>query len=87
LTNLGFCSSAILISTAHVDTVVPPDAAVARVHVSAQHAANDVAQVRNIVDVGQGAGDQDVSFACNMHMQTTLKQGFDDMVFMQMALI
>ena len=73
--HLSFCSSAIFIGAAHEDAVVPPAAAVARVHISAQHTANDVAQVRNIVDVGQGAGDQDVPFACNMRHAKIIKTG------------
>ena len=64
---LGFCGSPILVCAAHIDAVVAPAAAVARIHISAQHAANDVSQMRHIVDIWQGAGDQDVPFACMAH--------------------
>lgn len=55
--HLGFSCCAVLVCPAHKDGVVAPAAAVACVAVSAQHAADDVAQVRHVVHVWQGAGD------------------------------
>ena len=59
--HLGLCGSPVLIRAAHVDAVVPARLAVASVAVSAEHAADDVPKMGHIVDIGQGAGDQNVS--------------------------
>ena len=54
---LSLSGSPVLISAADVDAVVASATAVAGVHISAQHAPNDVAQVGHIVDIGQGTCD------------------------------
>ena len=59
---LGCC--AVLVGAADEHRVVAARAAVARVAVRAQHAADDVAQVRHVVHVGQRARDQNVALAC-----------------------
>ena len=69
---LGFCGSAVFIGAADVDAVVSSAAAVACIHIGAQHTTNDVAQVRNIVDIGQGTCDQDVSFACATQVKQSI---------------
>lgn len=61
---LGLCGSAILVCATDIDAVVASASAVAGIHISAQHTPNDVTQVRNVVDVGQGTCDQNVSLAC-----------------------
>lgn len=64
-THLGLCCSAILIRATDVDAVVTPAATITGIHVRTQHTANDVAQVRHIVDIRQCTGDQNVSSSCN----------------------
>jgi hypothetical protein len=55
--HLGLRGSAIFICAADEDGVVAPAAAVARVAVRGQNAADDVAQVGHVVDIWQRAGD------------------------------
>lgn len=47
--------------SADEERLVASSLAVARVHVCRQDTANDVAQMRQVVRVGQGAGDEDVA--------------------------
>lgn len=63
--HLGLCCSTVLICAAHVDAVVASAAAVAGVYIRTQHTANDVAQMGHIVDIRQGACDQNVSRSCS----------------------
>jgi len=63
LTRLGLRCSAILVRTADIDGVVASQTAVASVHVAREDTADDVAQMRHIVDVREGAGDQNISLA------------------------
>ena len=59
----GLRSGAILVRAADEERVESALATVASVHVGAQHAADQVAQVRDVVHVGQGGGDEDVLLA------------------------
>jgi len=63
LQGLGLGGRPVLVGAAYVDRVVPPQPAVPRKHVSAEHAADDVPEVRDVVDVGQRAGDEYVAAA------------------------
>ena len=71
---LGLCGSPILIRATHVYAVVAAGFAVAGVAVRAEHAANDVPKVGHIVDVGQGAGDEDISgtYAAKLQVAVSL---------------
>ena len=60
---LCLCGSTILVCATHVDAVVTPAAAVAGINIRTQNTADDVSQVGNIVDVGEGAGDQYIPLA------------------------
>jgi len=53
----------VLVRPAYVERVVPAQPAVAREHVGAQHTSDDVPEVRDVVHVGQGAGDEYVAAA------------------------
>ena len=57
--HLSGCS--VLIGTANVQCVVAHKAAVASEDVCTQHTSNDVAKMRNIIHIGQGTRDQNVS--------------------------
>mmetsp|Transcript_35423 Transcript_35423/g.67798 ORF Transcript_35423/g.67798 Transcript_35423/m.67798 type:complete len:299 (+) Transcript_35423:1976-2872(+) len=61
LQSLGLRSSAVLVRAANVNHVVPAAATVASVHVRAQHASNDVAEMGHVVHIRQRAGHQDIS--------------------------
>lgn len=61
LEGLGLGGRAVLVGTAHEDRVVPPRTAVARVDIGGEHAADDVAEVGNVVDVRQRGRDEHVS--------------------------
>ena len=61
LQGLGLGGRPVLVGAAYVDGVVPPQPAVPREHVGAEHAADDVPQVRDVVDIGQSAGDEYVA--------------------------
>lgn len=61
LQGLGLGGRPVLVGAAYVDRVVPPEAAVPGENVGAEHAADDVAEVRDVVDVGQRAGDEYVA--------------------------
>lgn len=63
LHGLGLGGRPVLVGAAYVDHVVPTQPAVPREHVGAENAADDVPQVRDIVDVGQRAGDEYVAAA------------------------
>lgn len=63
LQGLGLGGRPVLVGAAYVDRVVPPKPAVPREHVGAEHAADDVPEVRDVVDVGQRAGDEYVAAA------------------------
>jgi len=52
LQGLGLGGRPVLVSAAYVDRVVPPKPAVPREHVGAEHASDDVPEVREVVDVG-----------------------------------
>ncbi|PVH32034.1 hypothetical protein PAHAL_9G297800 [Panicum hallii] len=56
----GLGGGAVFVGAADEEHVVAPEAAVARVHVGAEHAADEVAQVRHVVHVRQRAGHQHV---------------------------
>ena len=58
----GLClrGRAVLVRAADVQNVVAPRTAVPRVHVRAQHAADDVAEVRHVVNIRQRGGDEHV---------------------------
>ena len=62
--HLGLCGSAVLISAAHEDGIVASRAAEASITVRTEHRAHNVAQMRHIIDVGQGTRDQDVTLVC-----------------------
>ena len=57
LESFDFSGSAVLVSTAHVERVVAHEAAIASEDVCTQHAPDDVAQVGDIVHVGEGTRD------------------------------
>lgn len=61
----GLClgSGTVLVGTTDVDSVVTSSFAVASKHVSRKNTADDVAQMRDVVDVGKGGGDEDVALA------------------------
>jgi hypothetical protein len=61
--SLGLGGRPVLIGPAHVHGVVPARAREPRVTIRGQHAADDVAQVGHVVDVGQGRGDEEVPSA------------------------
>ena len=63
--HLGFCSCPIFICTADIDAIIASRSAESGVTVCAEHAANDVAQMRYIVHIGQRAGNENVSLPCN----------------------
>lgn len=63
LERLGLSRGAVLVGAADEDRVVAAGAAVPRVHVRGEHAADDVAEVGHVVDVGQRGGDEDVAGA------------------------
>lgn len=63
LQGLGLGGRPVLVSAAYVDRVVAPQPAVPREHVGAEHASDDVREVRDVVDVGQRAGDEYVAAA------------------------
>lgn len=63
LQGLGLGGRPVLVGAAYVDRVVTPEPAVPREHVSAENAANDIPEVRDVVDIGQRAGDEYVSAA------------------------
>lgn len=63
LHSLGLGRGPVLISAADVDGVVSTEAAVPREDISAEHTSDDVAEVRDVVDVGESAGDEDVPAA------------------------
>jgi len=53
----------VLISTAYVDGVVTPEPAVPREHIGAEHTADDVPEVGDIIDIRKRAGDEYVAAA------------------------
>lgn len=55
--HLGFRCCPVFISAAYKYAVVTPCAAVPSVAIRTQHATDDVAQVRDVVDVGKSARD------------------------------
>lgn len=63
LQRLGLRRRAVLVRAADVERRPVAQLAEARVDVGAQHAAHDVAQVRHVVHVRQGAGDEHVLLA------------------------
>ena len=73
--HLGLSGRPILVCAADVNSVEAPQAAEAGVAVGAQHAADDVAEVRHIVDVRQRACDQDVLLPCGQSQQTLSARG------------
>ncbi len=58
LESFHLSGSAVLVSTAHVERVVAHEAAIASENVCTQHTPYDVAQVGDIVHVGEGTRDQ-----------------------------
>ena len=56
------CGCSILVSTADVKCVVVAQATIPCKDISTQNATNDVAKVRDIVDIGQGTGYEYVAF-------------------------
>ena len=58
-----FSGSSILVRAANENGIVPAEAAESCIHVSRKNAANDVAQVRHIIYVWQGRGDEYVALA------------------------
>lgn len=61
---LGLCGGTVFVCATHINAVVASAAAVSCIYISTQHTPNDVAQMGNIVNIGQGTCDQDVSLAC-----------------------
>jgi hypothetical protein len=59
---LHFSGCTVLISAADVESIVPSKTAIPGENISTQHATNNVAQVRYIVDVGQRTRDQHIAF-------------------------
>ena len=59
---LGFCLGAVLIGAAHIEHVITPEPGKPRVNISGEDTANNVSQVRDIVNIWQGGSYQDVSF-------------------------
>ena len=62
LHRLGLCLSPILIRAAHIEHVVTPEPGKPGVYISREDAANNIAQVRDIVDIRKGGRNHDVSF-------------------------
>lgn len=60
LQRLDLSSSAVLVCAANEESVVTSEAAVPSEDVSAEDAPNYVAKMRHVVDVGEGAGYQDI---------------------------
>lgn len=63
LQGLGLGGRPVFVRAAYVDRVVPSQPAVPCEHVGAEHASDDVPQVRDVVDIGQRTGDEDVAAA------------------------
>lgn len=63
LESLGLSSSAVLVCTADVQRRPVAKLAEARVDVGTEDTADDVSKMRNVVDVGKSAGNQDVLLA------------------------
>lgn len=61
---LSLCGGTVFVCPTHIDAVVTSAAAVSCIHISTQHTPDNIAQMGNIVDIGEGACDQDVSLAC-----------------------
>jgi len=70
-THLGLRCRAVLVRATHVNAVVSPGAAVARVAIGGEHTANDVTEVWHVVHVRQRAGD----------LQSKVEYGSDDAQF------
>lgn len=60
---------AILVSPAYVNSVVTPEPAVSREHVGAEHTADDVPEVGDVIDIRKCAGDQYVAAAGNRQLR------------------
>ena len=60
---LGLGCRSILVRSTDVEGLVATQPAIPGKHVSRQDGTDDVAQMGNIVDVGKGGGDQDVTSA------------------------
>lgn len=77
LEGLGLGGRTVLIRAADVDHVVATETAVPGEDISAEDAADDVAQMRNVIYIGQRAGDEDVALVihrqdgvCALHAHT-----------------
>lgn len=53
----------VLVSAADVDSVVTAKTTVTSKDISTQNTSNDVAEMRDVIDVRQGAGDEDVALS------------------------
>lgn len=63
LQSFGLSSGTVFISAANVDAVVAGEASVPGVDIGGENAADDVAQVRNVVNVWKRRGNQNVALA------------------------
>lgn len=59
----GLRRRAVLIGTGDIEGIVSPETAVPSKDIGAQDAADDVAEVGDIVNIWQGTGDEDVSLS------------------------
>ena len=73
ITNLSWClvvstslclsGCTVLVSAAHVDTVVANQTGKSSIDISRENTTNDVSKMRDIVDVRQSTGDQNITSA------------------------
>lgn len=63
LSGLGLSGCTILVGTADVNSVVASKTAVSGIHIGRENAADNVAQMRNVIDIWQCTCNQNVSFA------------------------
>ena len=70
LDSLRLCRGAVLVCPAHEEDVVATEAGKPRIDVGRQDTAYDVAEVRHVVDVGQGRRDHDVSFTVARNLRS-----------------
>jgi hypothetical protein len=62
LQSLGLCRSSVLVRPADIERVVPAETGESGKYVGGKDGTDDVAEVRDVVDVREGGGDEDVAF-------------------------
>mmetsp|Transcript_5298 Transcript_5298/g.12131 ORF Transcript_5298/g.12131 Transcript_5298/m.12131 type:complete len:206 (-) Transcript_5298:529-1146(-) len=61
LERLGLCRSPVFVGATHVHCVDSTRAAIPGIHISAEHTANNIPKMGNVVDIGQRARDEDIA--------------------------